>query len=105
MKGDGVKPSAFGITLRDNRSDGVVRGVCFQDRRERWIEVSQNRGCGEGGMKRIECGLSLQGPFEPSVLTQQFCDECSDFTEIVNEMTVEIGEAQKNSYVMNGLGN
>ena len=56
-------------------------------------------------MKRIECGLSLWDPFELSVLTQQFCDKYSDFTEIVNEMTIEIDEAQKDSYVVNKLWN
>ncbi|KAG6893244.1 hypothetical protein C0992_010751, partial [Termitomyces sp. T32_za158] len=70
-------------------------GVAFEYDGEFRVEVPEDRGNGEGFLEKFEDALTLTVPVPQDLLSGEAGQGLRDAGVIVNESSVEVGEAQE----------
>ena len=85
-------------------SEGVVQGICFNDKWRAWNPVGQDWCSGEGFLQQCESGVALIGEVPSSSFISEAGEWNGDFGVFQNKMPIEIGKAQEGLDVFNLLG-
>ncbi|KAG6899325.1 hypothetical protein C0993_011202 [Termitomyces sp. T159_Od127] len=93
-----------GVLLREYTSNGVVRGVTFEDNGERGVKVVEDGGGGEGLLEEGEYALPPAVPVPWGVLPCEPVEGFGDSGVVINEPAVEIGETKERLHLFYALG-
>jgi hypothetical protein len=86
---------AIGIGLGENGGNGKVGGIGLDGGRSVWMEMSENRGCGEGSLQLSE-GLAGGGTeIEGLVLPEEPCEWASDLGIPPDEAAIKVSKTKK----------
>ena len=104
VKGDWMN---FTVSQRyggKDSSQGIVRGVHFNDKRCAWNPVGQDWHSGEGLLQRLESRVALIGEVPSGTFMSEMGQQNGDFRVVRNETLIEIGEAQERLDIFDLLG-
>ena len=85
-------------------SQGIVRGICFNNKWRAWNPVGQDWRSGEGFFQRHESGAALIGEVPGSTLSSEMGEQNGDFGVFRNKTLIEIGKSQEGLDIFDFLG-
>ena len=88
----------------ENRGEGVVLCVRFDDERRAWNPMRQYWRSGEGFLQRIKGGAAFVGEVPSGSFAGEARERNSDVGVVRDEAAIEVGEPQEGLYVFDLAG-
>ena len=85
-------------------SEGIVQGICFNNKQRAQNPVGQDQHSGEGLFQGHECGAALIGEVPSCSFMSEASERNGDFGIFWNKTLIEIGKAKEGLDVFNLSG-